>query len=213
MKHKYIVFDWDGTLADTYPVISAAYDYIFDKIGQKRVPYAEIKQITSTLQNKDILGFVFKDKKEEAARYYYEYIEKFHTQNLKAFDGAEDLLKFCKDKNLKIFLLTNKKTKYIGEELKKLGLSQYFDKVVAAGECVQDKPHPIACFALFDGEKPKAEEVLVIGDGDADVKTAHCYDTENYRADVVICDRNDTYCGEEPTYKVKSLAEVKDIIF
>ena len=62
MKYKYAVFDWDGTLADTYPVISAAYDYTFDKMGLLRIPYDEIKRITSTLQNKDTLGYVFKER-------------------------------------------------------------------------------------------------------------------------------------------------------
>ena len=79
MKYKYAVFDWDGTLADTYPVISAAYDYTFDKMGLLRIPYDEIKRITSTLQNKDTLGYVFKERRDEAAGYFYEYIEKFHT--------------------------------------------------------------------------------------------------------------------------------------
>lgn len=76
MKYKYAVFDWDGTLADTYPVISAAYDYTFDKMGLLRIPYDEIKRITSTLQNKDTLGYVFKERRDEAAGYFYEYIEK-----------------------------------------------------------------------------------------------------------------------------------------
>lgn len=70
MKYKYAVFDWDGTLADTYPVISAAYDYTFDKMGLLRIPYDEIKRITSTLQNKDTLGYVFKERRDEAAGYF-----------------------------------------------------------------------------------------------------------------------------------------------
>lgn len=56
MSIKYVVFDWDGTLADTYPVISAAYDYTFDTLGLPRIPYDEVKRITSTLQNKDTLA-------------------------------------------------------------------------------------------------------------------------------------------------------------
>lgn len=54
MKYKYAVFDWDGTLADTYPVISAAYDYTFDKMGLLRIPYDEIKRITSTCRTKTL---------------------------------------------------------------------------------------------------------------------------------------------------------------
>ena len=117
MKYKYAVFDWDGTLADTYPVISAAYDYTFDKMGLLRIPYDEIKRITSTLQNKDTLGYVFKERRDEAAGYFYEYIEKFHTDRLAPMFGAEKLLGFCREKGLECYLITNKKTRFIKEEL------------------------------------------------------------------------------------------------
>ena len=70
MSIKYVVFDWDGTLADTYPVISAAYDYTFDTLGLPRIPYDEVKRITSTLQNKDTLGCIFGERKQEAADAY-----------------------------------------------------------------------------------------------------------------------------------------------
>ena len=113
MKYKYAVFDWDGTLADTYPVISAAYDYTFDKMGLLRIPYDEIKRITSTLQNKDTLGYVFKERRDEAAGYFYEYIEKFHTDRLAPMFGAEKLLGFCREKGLECYLITNKKTRFI----------------------------------------------------------------------------------------------------
>ena len=131
MKYKYAVFDWDGTLADTYPVISAAYDYTFDKMGLLRIPYDEIKRITSTLQNKDTLGYVFKERRDEAAGYFYEYIEKFHTDRLAPMFGAEKLLGFCCEKGLECYLITNKKTRFIKEELEKLGFGKYFKKVVA----------------------------------------------------------------------------------
>ena len=149
MKYKYAVFDWDGTLADTYPVISAAYDYTFDKMGLLRIPYDEIKRITSTLQNKDTLGYVFKERRDEAAGYFYEYIEKFHTDRLAPMFGAEKLLGFCREKGLECYLITNKKTRFIKEELEKLGFGKYFKKVVAAGEYAEDKPHPLTVPGWF----------------------------------------------------------------
>ena len=134
MKHKYAVFDWDGTLADTYPVISAAYDYTFDKMGLLRIPYDEVKRITSTLQNKDTLGYIFKERRDEAAGYFYEYIEKYHTDRLAAMPGAAELLEYCRRAGMEIYLITNKKTRFIHEEIEKLGFGAYFKKVVAAGE-------------------------------------------------------------------------------
>ena len=212
MKHKYVVFDWDGTLADTYPVISAAYDYTFDKLGLLRIPYDEIKRITSTLQNKDTLGHIFKERKDEAARYFYEYIEKSHTARLVPMFGAEKLLEYCRDKGLGCYLISNKKTQYLREEMEKLGFEKYFKKVVAAGEYPEDKPHPAACRAVFGEKLPPADEIVVIGDGEADVKTAETYAHDGRKAKCIIYDPKRKYRGKEPDYKVESLTEAVKIL-
>ena len=212
MKRKYVVFDWDGTLADTYPVIAAAYDYTFDKMGLARIPYDEIKRITSTLQNKDILGYVFNERREEAGRYFYEYIEKYHTEKLAPMPGAAALLNFCRDNGLACFLLTNKKTKFIREELEKLGFAKYFKKVVAAGECPQDKPHPVACRAVFENSLPPADEIVVIGDGEADVLTADAFADDKQKARCIIYDPKHKYKGKAQTDKVEKLSDVPALL-
>lgn len=208
MVYKYAVFDWDGTLADTYPVISAAYDYTFAKMNLPAVPYDEIKRITSTLQNKDTLGYIFGERSNEAAEYFYQYIRNFHTERLISQPQAKELLDFCRASGIECYLITNKKTEFIQEELAKLDFGGYFKKVVAAGEYAEDKPHPVACRALFDNNIPPAEEIVVIGDGEADVKTAAALDG----AACIIYDPQQKYAGIEPAYKVRHLNDVRKIL-
>lgn len=212
MSIKYVVFDWDGTLADTYPVISAAYDYTFDQLGLPRIPYDEVKRLTSTLQNKDTLGFIFKERKDEASRAYYEYIAAHHATNLQAMPSAKEVLEFCRNQGLKTYLITNKKTLYIKEEILKLGFQNMFDKVIAAGEYAEDKPHPIATHAVFDGNLPPADEILVLGDGEADIKTAATYAHNDKKAFCVIYDPKDKFSGSMPNAKIKNLKQVIGII-
>ena len=212
MNIKYVVFDWDGTLADTYPVISAAYNYTFDTLGLPRIPYDEVKRITSTLQNKDTLGAVFGDRKEEAAAAYYDFIGRHHAANLEAMPGAREVLDFCRGKGLKCFLITNKKTPYVAEEIEHLGFNGLFDKVVAAGEYAEDKPHPQATLAVFEGSLPPADEILVLGDGVADFQTARTYDHDGKTACCVIYDPKGKYKGTEPDYKITDLTALFNII-
>ena len=127
MVYKYVVFDWDGTLADTYPVLSAAYDYAFTKLNMPSISYDEVKRITSTLQNRDTLGCMFGEKKEEAAKYFYEYIEKHHTEKLLPFDGAKDVLEYCKNSGKLIYLIINKSKQYIHDEIHVNKESQILD--------------------------------------------------------------------------------------
>ena len=212
MSIKYVVFDWDGTLADTYPVISAAYDYTFDTLGLPRIPYDEVKRITSTLQNKDTLGCIFGERKQEAADAYYSFIGKHHAAALEAMPGARSVLEYCRKHNITSILITNKKTRFIKEELEKLGFGKYFKKVVAAGEYAEDKPHPLACHAVFDNRLPPAGEIVVIGDGEADVKTAAAFEHDGERAECIIYDPKRKYRGPEPDHKIESLIEAAAIL-
>ena len=170
---KYAVFDWDGTIAETYAVILKAYRYVFKSLNLREPTDKEIKEAIGKLQNKDIFSYFFDASKiAEAKSLYYDYIEKYHLDNLKLVNGAVELLDFCVQNNIKPLLMTNKRSRYLDAELKKLGLEKYFVKVVAAGELAQDKPHQIACQALFEGKMPNKDEVIVIGDGKADVEVA-----------------------------------------
>lgn len=212
MSIKYIVFDWDGTLADTYPVISAAYDYTFDTLGLPRIPYDEIKDITSALQNKDTLSRVFGERKTEAADAYYSFIGQHHAAKLQAMPDAQDLLEFCRLQGLKCFLITNKKYLYADEEIETLGFTEFFDKVIAAGDYPEDKPHPVATHAVFDNNLPPADEIMVIGDGEADVKTARTYDHDGKKAFCIIYDSKQKHLRSKPDFIINSLKQAVKII-
>lgn len=212
MKIQHVVFDWDGTLADTYPVISAAYNYTFDKLGLPRIPYDEVKRITSTLQNKDTLGHIFGQRKPEASAAYYEFIAAHHASNLETMPGAREVIDFCHSQNLKTYLITNKKTLYVAEEIEKVGFKGLFDKVIAAGEYAEDKPHPIATHAVFDNELPPSDTILVIGDGEADYNVARTYDHDNQKAQCILYDPKHKYQGPQPDHIVTEFNEIIGII-
>ncbi len=207
MTIKHIVFDWDGTLADTYQVISTAYNHAFETLGLPPMSYDEIKRITSTVQNKDTLSVLYGDKKEEARLIFYNYIEKHHTDKLKTMPQAKEFLEFCHQSGFQLYLLTNKTRRYIMEELEGLGLTGFFTKIVAAGDFSEDKPHPIATHAVFPS-LPKADSILVIGDGVADYESARTYDHGNARALCIIYDPKEKYHGEQPDKIVKDFSEI-----
>ena len=212
MKFKHLVFDWDGTLADTYPVISQAYEYTFKSLQLKALPYKEIKRLTSTLPNKDILGYIFGSLKDEAKSFYYDYIAKHHTSELKAMPCAEKLLKFCRRQNFKIYLISNKQRPYLLEEVAHLGFSSFFDKIVAAGDSLEDKPGKAAALAAFDNDPPAADSILVIGDGEADYNLSRAYDHNGKKAFCLICDSAKQYSGPKPDFCFDNLQQVLNFL-
>lgn len=212
MKIRHIVFDWDGTLADTYPVISAAYDYVFKTLNLPPLSYDEIKRLTSTLPNKDTLGYIFGNRKDEAETAYYDYIREHHVSKLRAMPFAKELLQFCKDTDFQTYLLTNKRRPYFLEEADKLGFTEFFNKIAAAGDYQEDKPHPAATHALFDNHLPDADSILVIGDGEADFQVARTLDHSGKKALCAICDPAQKYSGKKPDYLVQNLNEIINLL-
>lgn len=199
---KYAVFDWDGTLADTYPVLYAAYCETARQLKLPEPLYDDVKKITGTVQNKNVLPSLFGPKADEAKVFFYRYIENCHLQNLKTMDGATELLNFCVQNHIEPLLLTNKKQKYLDEELKHLKLDGYFKNIVSAGLYQEDKPHPIACKALFNGHIPPQGEVIVIGDGGSDIQAADVLGAKS----IILGKRT------KGDYNIKNLIEAIDII-
>ena len=205
-KIKYVIFDWDGTLADTYPTLNKAYAYAFEKIGQPSLTSEEIKKITSTVQNKDVLSYIYGDQAKEAGKFFYDYIEKNHIANLQEIKGAREVLDFCFQNNLNVFLLTNKTRKYLLEELEHLDFTKYFSKIIAAGDFKKDKPDPMVCEALFGKNAPDKDEMLVIGDGLSDVKVAQFFGTK-----IVVYDGRNMR-NIQGDYHIDNLVKAIDII-
>lgn len=212
MAIKHIVFDWDGTLADTYSVILGGYNKVCECLNLPHFSYDEIKKITSSKQNKDTMGYLYGEKKEQAHEIYTKYIKKHHIKNLKSMPNAKEVLEFCKANNIKIYLITNKRRMFIIDEIDKLNFTNFFDNVVAAGDFVEDKPHLIATSAVFSGDIPKADEIMVVGDGIADYNTARTYDKNGLKTKTVIYDPNEKYTGNKPDYIIKDLLDIIHII-
>lgn len=208
MKIKSVVFDWDGTLADTIPLIKKAYDTAFEAVGMEKMSYDQIKELAGKFSNRNIFQTVFgEDMAATAKTAFYDFIDKNHLKYLTPFDGAEDILKYCEKNKISCHILTNKNRRYLDSEIKQLGWNKYFDRILGAGEREHDKPHPDICMALFDNTPPPAEEMIVLGDGDADIAMAQVW-----KCPSVIFDEKGTYKGRPADYHIKHLQEFITLI-
>ena len=208
MPIKHIVFDWDGTLADTIPTLKSAYDATFAVLGLPPMTYDQIKEAAGKYSNRNIFQNVFGENiADEAKEVFYRFIKDNHLRLLSPFAGAEDILRFCRDRKISCHILTNKNRPYLDAEISQLGWNIYFDRILGAGELEHDKPHDDACSALFKNRQPPAEEMLVLGDGAADVAMARFWGCP-----AVIFDSRRTYTGPAADYTICALPEFINLI-
>lgn len=169
---KAILFDWDNTLVDTWPIIHTALHETMSEYGMTPWTMDEVKDRVAKSM-RDAFPGLFGDKWEEAGERYMQNYRKYNIARLKPLPGAEAMLERLGE--LRIFrgIVSNKRGDNLRAELKHLGWEKYFDVWVGSGDAARDKPHadPVLLALEKSGLKPDAA-VWFVGDSAIDLETA-----------------------------------------
>jgi len=168
---KHLVFDLDGTLADTLPEIHATTDLFAQKRGHRRPTMEETRHGIGQ-GGRALLCHIFgiaeasPELKVAFDEFLVIYNEISGTQ-AQVFPGVHEFLKSWTGG---ISIITNKPGRPAHKVLKFTGLDAYAWSSVSHGESyARKKPDPLPFLECFRIASLKPEEVLVIGDSDADI--------------------------------------------
>jgi len=163
-----VIFDWDGTLADTRKVIVLSFQKVLSKIGCKVSNEFLEKRIGIGAKN------MFKEALEIAGIQYDERMidklleEKIRihlalTPKIRLFDGALNLLEVLKP-SVKMALATMSNRKVIEKTLREKRILDYFDFMITADEVENPKPDPEAFLKCAEAMRCKPERCVVVED-------------------------------------------------
>ena len=146
------IFDWDGTLADTMPIVVSLFQKVLKEIGCNVSDEFLVKRIGIGARNmfKDALrsnGIVFDEAKIDELMKKKTKIQVKILDKIQLFDGAVELLDSLRPK-MKMALATMSNRNIIDKLLNMNGLEDYFDFVITADEVSKPKPDPevfLAC--------------------------------------------------------------------
>jgi len=172
---KNIIFDLDGTLADTYKDIIVSLNYSLKKWGiTKRVNYLIFKEIA----NKGSLYMVraISKKNNSMCKKINDDFLHHYQHNICNKSSLKknilNFLKYCKKNNLKLFVSTNKNEKNAILILEKLKILKYFDFIAGSDTFKYKKPSSLHLKALQKKFFFKKKETIFIGDSEVDSKSA-----------------------------------------
>lgn len=173
-KPKAILFDWDNTLANTWPVIHAALHETFIAMGQTPWSLEETK-LKVHRSMRDSFPGLFGDRWEEAGKIYQASYRKNRTVMLEALPMAHELLSMLvQDKDIYVAVVSNKIGTTLREEVTHLEWDPYFSRIVGAQDAKEDKPSPAPVALALEGSGINAgEHVWFIGDSLTDMECAH----------------------------------------
>lgn len=188
--YKNYIFDLYGTLIDIktsenkkllWEKLSLFYSYHGANYSFMELKKAyEIKVKEALQENKktkypDIkLALIFQelytDKKIKSDKYLINdtmsLFRILSTDYIRLYPGVKDLLIELKDKNKKIFMLSNGQREFTAPELKYLGIYEYFDGLYSSSDIEICKPDPTFFNYLIDTEKLNKKETVFIGNDD-----------------------------------------------
>lgn len=170
---KAVIFDWDNTLVDTWPLIHFAINQTMEKMGRQLWSLDKVKNDVHKSMRESFPD-LFGDKWQEAGEIYKNSYRSQHLEKLEFLPNATDLIEFLSKKGILLFIISNKIGDTLRTEVNNLGISNKFFALVGSGDAQMDKPHPHPVdFALKDsGIDPKKDLVWFIGDTITDIECA-----------------------------------------
>lgn len=171
-----VLFDLDGTLADTAPDLGGAVNRMRERRGLAPLPIARLRPVASA-GARGMLGVGFAARPDDAG--YEALREEFLAEyegaldrDSRLFDGIADCLAALRASGLRWGIVTNKATRFTGPVVAGLGLAEGAAVVIAGDTTPHAKPHPAplleACTRL--GIAP--DEAVYVGDDLRDMQAA-----------------------------------------
>ncbi len=168
---KYVLFDIDGTLADTEEIIVRSFKHIHEKFN-KNTPSRDqiIKTFGEPLEL--TLKRDFKEDIDIVLEEYRNYHRDIFSENLKAHENAIEIVKTLYDKGYTLGVVTSRLRNTAVEILETFEIKKYFKAVVAVDDTENHKPHPEPLMKAIEKIKGEASSSIYIGDTKFDVECA-----------------------------------------
>lgn len=173
-----VLFDWDGTLVNSWPVIHEAMNRTLSAMGH--APWS-FDETTARVRKSAREAFpeLFGDDWEKARDIFFAEYRAVHLDRIEVIDGAEELISAFQSLGCHLGVVSNKTGRHLRTESTHLGWDRFFEGfLVGAMDAARDKPAVDPVLMALDGSGlAPSESVWFIGDTGVDMacgRAANC---------------------------------------
>ena len=205
MNYKHLIYDFDGTLSDTYPCFTATVLELIKKYG-----------ISDTYENvydnlKVNVGYALKQydlgkDAAEARRDFHVIHNELAPKIQKPYPEAEEILRYAMAQGHKNYLYTHS-GKIVKILLEQWGIADCFEDIIDSTMKFPTKPAPDALNYLCEKHGLDKKDCLMIGDRDIDTDCGR-----NAGMKGCLFDPDHYYDKADVDYRIENLLELKNII-
>lgn len=168
-KISTLIFDFDGTLADTLPNSFNAFQTVFETYDGKHYSDEEVKSMFGPIEPEIIREHLESDDVERAIELYFETYTDNHERLVKADSGVHDMLEHFKEKGYKLAVVTGKSRRSLDISMEFLKMDDVFDYTVSGNDVERFKPDPEGVFDVLDALGVDRDAAIFVGDSDTDI--------------------------------------------
>jgi len=172
MTWNAVLFDLDGTLADTVPLILASARHAMAEIrGDPELGEGWREYIGRPLSD-TIRDFARDDDEGERLRASYAaYQSEAHDRMVRPFPGALEVVGELERRGVPLGIVTSKGRTMAARTLEVCGLATVFPVIITADDVIRGKPDPEPVHRALEAlSAPAAAEVLLVGDSPHDIE-------------------------------------------
>lgn len=206
---KYVLFDLDGTLADTEDVIVRSFTHIHEKFNNNKPSRDEILK-TFGEPLKETLKREFKEELEVVLEEYRTYHRGIFHDYLSPHENAIKIVKKLHEQGFTLGVVTSRLSDTAVEILETFKIKKYFKSVIAVDNTENHKPHPEPLLKAIKNMEGNPSSSIYVGDTKFDIECA-----KNAKVQSVLVGWSHYSVQEgdvKPDYIINDFMELENII-
>ncbi len=211
MRYDVILYDFDGTLADTVPMIVKSFRIAYREVlGREEDEAFLLSTIGLPLQ--EAFRRETPDAAEKLLIAYKAANAALLETEVKIFDGITDGLSILRDMGVRQAVVTSKRREPALFTMKQFALEPYFELLIAREDTDSHKPNPEPIFAAAErlGQKDLSR-VLYVGDSVHDLRCANNAGVDAAAVEWTYMPREELV-AEKPKYWLSRLSDLSCIL-
>jgi len=206
-----IMFDFDGTIADSLPAAIEAIQAMLKELGYpfktkeeigRHIGFGEIPLVSGSIGTDD------PEKVKIAQKVYYKYNLKFIEEVL-PYPQVKEMLEYFKNK-IKV-VISNKRDEFIKRILENHQIDRYFAEILGGDSAPCLKPDPCTIIDVLKRYQVHADRALLIGDMIIDIETGKNAKIKTCAVTYGFHNRNQLKSAN-PDFLIDDLIELKQLI-
>lgn len=171
-----ILFDADGTLLDTIPLISDSYRHVAKlhkpDFNESDAYYKNLAGPSLENGMKILFPDASEQEIEQYVREYREYNVAHHDERVKVLPGVKEMLDYCKENGYAMGVVSNKVESLVRRGLQMCEIDSYFDVVICKEQMEKPKPDPDGLLKGCQQLGKMHDNLIYCGDSVSDILAA-----------------------------------------